>query len=176
MEKDIARFRRAVGDQVKADQNLILGNGKMSQMFLRHENVWGLKIFFDQDLQPNNLYSVNAQTGVVDFVDAPDNEVEITATFNFSAYSDAEITELVTEYGVDSAIIIALEELLANASKRRDYKQADSEVKDSQIFSNIKDILAYYLTKSGSSVTSGKRIHEQYKVKRTQSPDLSRLI
>ena len=172
------RFRRAVGDRIKADENIMIGNGDTTEFQLRHSNIWDMTVYFNGVSQSSG-FTLDGETGTVLFDPAPANSVEVTVTFKYAAYSTTEITDMVADYGVEDAIIIALEELLANTAKLRDYKEADSEVKNSQIFKNVKELLAYYTAKAtaaSSGVYKARRINDNYKVTKVEASDLTRLI
>ena len=172
------RFRRAVGDRIKADENIMVGNGATSEFQLRHSNVWDMTLYFNGVSQSSG-FTLDGGTGTIAFDTAPADAVEVTVTFKYAAYTQDEISSMVLAYGIDESIIVALEELLANTAKLRDYKEADSEVKNSQVFKNIKDLLAYHVGRAASKssgVTSARRINDNYQQTKTQAPDLTRLI
>jgi hypothetical protein len=182
MEDSIKVVRRAIGDREKADENLLVANASIEDFQLRHQNVWNVRVYFNGVMQEAG-FTVNEEAGVLVFVTPPADGVEIRVTYSYAALSDAELTDLINNYGEDAAIITALEAILADVSKQRDYKEADSEVKNSQVFEQVRKLLDYHtkkmyennLAKNGG-VSKGRRINDQYKNGKTTPHDLSRLM
>ncbi len=177
MDTELDRFRRAIGDRVKADENILVGNGELKNIQLRHGNVWDETVFLDDVLQLDTTYSVQSQPGIIVFNTAPDDAVEIRVLFSYAAYTDTEANVLIDTYGIEEAIPMALQEIMVDSARLRDYKEADSEVKNSQVFDHLSKVYDLYMkTKnSANSITSGTRINEQYQSDTTTPPDLSRL-
>ncbi len=173
---DLTKVRIAIGDRVKADENLLSANGELEDFQIRHENVWDERVYFDTVLQ-NTGYSLSSEPGVLTFDTAPADGVEIRVTFKYAAFTDIELQDYIDNYGVDASIIMALEGILSSVARQRDYKEADSEVKNSQVFAQVEKLLKYWSGKvsNKNAVKKGRRIHDLYKKDTVTPADLTRL-
>lgn len=105
-------------------------------------------------------YSINYDTGLLTFVEAPTDEQLIEVVYEYSVFSDDELQEFLDEYGtVDKVILECLEILLVDAARRFDYAAGLTDVKASQVFDHIEKLIAYYKGKatSGTSAPTGIR-------------------
>jgi len=141
---DLDVFKRYIGYKVKADQDTFTGNGSTLSVNLRYENIFGVEVYFNDELQPISSYTVDSEPGVITFTDAPPDQMVVTINYKFAPFTDAEATELIATYGLERAVVEALRELLANQSRMMNYKHADTEVDHSQVFKQIKTLLEYY--------------------------------
>jgi hypothetical protein len=91
-------------------------------------------------------YAVDGEAGLITFVTPPPDGQVAIITYKFAPFTDAEAQALITEYGLQLAIIEALREILANTAKLRNYKNADTEVDNSQVFKQVKQLLDMYQT------------------------------
>lgn len=142
--EDLEVFKRRVGYHVQADQDTFTGNGSNLTVQLRHENVSQVDIYLGDELLDAELYTLDAAAGVVTFGEAPEDGVAVTIDYKFAPFTDEEAQALITEYGIDKAVIEALREILANQAKLRNYKQGDTEVDNSQVFKQVKQLLDMY--------------------------------
>jgi len=174
---DLEKVRVAIGDRVKADENLISANGELVDFQVRHENIWDVNVYLDDVLTTTGI-TVSGIPGVIAFATAPADGIEVRVTFKYAAFSDIELQQYIDDYDVDQAIIMALEGILSSVARQRDYKEADSEVKNSQVFAQVEKLLTYWNKKVSNKkgVTKGRRIHEQYKSTEPTDADLSRLM
>jgi hypothetical protein len=181
---NIAKFRRKVGDKVKADKDVATANGNETQWHLRHENVFGVQVFSGADMLTNETdYTIDSEAGVVTLVSAPADGAVVSFLYKFAAFTDDEITSLISEYGLDGAVIEGLREMLADSSKLMNYKQGDTEVEYSVIFKQVKQLLDYYESLSQQALSAadsdtgfaiGQRIHPLYEDGTYKPNDISR--
>lgn len=150
---DLTKFRRKIGDKVKADKDVATGNGSTTQWHLRHENVFDLQVFIGTTLQViGTNYTLDSSSGAVDFIAAPADEQRVTFIYKFACFTDEEAQQLITEYGLDGAVIEALREILADSSRLMNYKQGETEVEYSVVFKQTKELLEYYENKMLSAI------------------------
>lgn len=179
---DLDTFKRRVGYQVGADQDAFTGNGQRVSFQLRHENVSEPQVYFNGALQLDSLYELDGPPGVMTFTAAPADEAVVTIDYKFAAFTDTEANALISEFGLQKAVIEALREVLANTARLRNYKQGDTEVDNSQVFKQVKQLLDMYVTEyqqdqsaEASSITVSKRKDPRGGPEYCQEPDLSRL-
>lgn len=178
---DLEIFKRHVGYSVKADQDTFTGNGATVTVNLRHENVSDVEVYVADDLLAAGTYVVAAEPGVITFNDAPPDGAVVTVNYQFAPFTDTEALALIDEYGLQKAVIEALREILANQARMRNYKQGDTEVDNSQVFKQIRELLKIYedeLYKDQSSVnpiTIGIRSDPRGSSDYCQEQDISRL-
>jgi hypothetical protein len=143
---DLDTFKRRVGYKVTADQDTFTGNGSNKTVQLRHDSVSDVQVSFGDIQQDAGLYTVNAEAGSLTFTDAPADGVVVTVFYLYAAFTDEQAHALISEYGLQLAVIEALRELLADTAKLRNYKQGDTEVDNSQVFKQVKQLLDMYVT------------------------------
>ena len=86
----------------------------------------------------------------------------MTIFYKFAAFTDEEAQALINEYGLQKAVIEALREILANTARLRNYKQGDTEVDNSQVFKQVKQLLDMYQTEyqTDQSAEGRRRRHQ----------------
>lgn len=160
---EIATIRRRVGDRSKAQKDIATGNGKDRSFHLQYQNVFSLIVSVeDTELVEGNDYTLDAAGGRVIFAAPPMEQARVVFDYNYAAYTDAELTDLIAEFGLDGATVAILEELTADTARYYDYTQGESANKRSQVFDHLMKLLETYRTKAtatkkGSGVRFGKR-------------------
>lgn len=160
---EIATIRRRVGDRSKAQKDIATGNGKDRSYHLQYQNVFGLIVTVEgTEVQINNDYTLDGAGGRVIFSAPPAEGANVSFDYNYAAYTDDEIQDLLDEQGLDGATVAILEELTADTARFYDYSQGETTNKRSQVFDHLMKLLADYRSKStaskkGSGVRFGKR-------------------
>ena len=161
---EIATIRRRVGDRSKAQKDIATGNGKDRSYHLQYQNVFALIVTVnDTEVTEGNDYTVDGPGGRVIFSAPPALDAVVTFDYNYAAYTDQEIQDLIDETGnTDSATVAILEELTADTARFYDYTQGETTNKRSQVFDHLMKLLENYRTKAdkarkGSGVRFGKR-------------------
>lgn len=166
---DIATLRRRIGDRPKAQRDIATGNGADRSFHLQFENVYSVIVTINDVEKAINIhYALDGPAGRIIFIDAPIADARVQIDYNYAAYTDQEITELVTETGsVDGATVAMLEELTADSARFYDFTQGETTNKKSQVFDHLVKLLERYqtaianggtgLTKRRSGIRFGKR-------------------
>jgi hypothetical protein len=178
---DLTVFKRRVGYKVKADQDTQTASGNDRVYTLRFENVFDVVILFNGE-EVTSGYEVDSEAGTITFTTAPTADTVIVVNYKFAPFTDDEANALISEYGLDGAVIEALRELLANSARLMNYKQGDTEVDYSTVFKQVKELLKMYMDEAqaqGSeetpTLTVGTRKDPRISDESCQEPDLSRL-
>jgi len=124
-------------------------------------------------------YTIDLEKGIVTFSTAPASASEVEIEYDYSVFSDDEITEFLTQNSdnVNATVKMMIEILLADASRRFDYSTGQTEMKPDQVFQHLKDLLQVYTDKAKSSpggVQLVDRINQYYKDTTDEEADLSR--
>jgi hypothetical protein len=121
--------------------------------------------------------SIYAGAGQFQLAEAPGENALIVVEYEYAGFTDIVIASLIDAHSVNGAIIECLKDLLASASRRSDYTQGQTKVNASQVFRNLKDLLAMYSPGGEFSdvggVSVGDRVH-QTRSTRAPREDLSR--
>lgn len=178
--EDIAKFRRQIGDPVKADADVQSANGVDKQFALRFNNIFDEVVTLNGVLQTTG-YDLNGVTGIITFDTAPATDTIVKVSYSYAAYTDSEATALIDTYGVSEATLEALRELLANAARFYNYQQGQTRAERQQVFQNLKDLFKIYQAEAAKtanagagSLTLGKRTNEAYRRPTIVREDLSR--
>src|SRR3954466_4074261 len=151
---DLNTFKRRVGYRIKANQETFTGTDETQVFQLAFDNVFDVKFSVDDAPYPDVAITVDAESGVVTLRGAPGEGSTITFQYQYAPFTDAEAQTLITEYGLDRAVIEALRELLANTARLRNYKEADTEVDNSQVFKQIRELVRMYEDEYQSNISA----------------------
>jgi hypothetical protein len=159
---DIATVRRRIGDRTKAQRDIATGNGIDRSFHLQYENVFSVIVMVaDQEMAVDVDYALDGAAGRVIFVNPPADKARVQFDYNYAAYTDDEMLELLNETGsVNGATIAALEELTADSARLFDFTQGETTNKRSQVFDHLVKLLERYqkaeADSGGSTGTGGK--------------------
>lgn len=165
---DLQRVRNVIDDHVSIGMTTENSVGGLQIFQMNSRNLWNL-IIKDKAgaVVAAENYTVYAQSGQIKGTFPQGN---LTFEYDHAAFSDAELTDYLTELGSVTATAIAcVRILLASASKRFDYKAGIKDIKASQVFDNLKELLATLqeqmdgedMTSIGRFVT---RIHPAFEI------------
>ncbi len=176
--QEIAKFRRQIGDPVKADQDVQTANGTDKEFALRFNNLFSESVTFNGVAQPTG-YTLDGPSGLIEFDTPPAVDTVVRVSYKYAAYTDAEATEFIDSVGVEYATVEAIKELLANAARLYNYQQGPTRADKNQIFQNLKDLLKIYKEEAAGyagqgGLTVGKRTNPLYRRSYPIRPDLSR--
>ena len=139
---EIAEVRRAIGDTAKQTVQQFEGDGYTLLFALQYKNVQEVGVTVgNQNVTPDLVYS---GAGQVQLNDAPEQGDKVIISYEYAGFTDLVLESLIDRNGVQGAIIEALKDLLASASRRTDYVQGQTNVKASQVFQHLKDLLGMY--------------------------------
>src|SRR3954449_6127845 len=155
---DLDTFKRRVGYRIKANQETFTGTDETQVFQLAFDNVFDVKVSVDDAPYPDVAITVDAESGVVTLRGAPGEGSSITFQYQYAPFTDDEAQALITEYGLDRAVIEALREILANTARLRNYKQGDTEVDNSQVFKQVKQLLDHYVTEYQSNESAERGV------------------
>lgn len=178
--EEIAKFRRQIGDPVKADADVQTASGNDRQFALRYNNLFDELVTINGVEVDNDDYTLDGVAGLIEFPANLVNGDQLRVSYKYAAYTDVEATSLIDEYGVSAATVEALKELLASAARLYNYQQGPTRADKQQVFSNLKDLFKIYkgeadVYASSGGLTMGKRTNPTYRDDRPRiAPDFSR--
>jgi hypothetical protein len=155
---DLDTFKRRVGYRVQAAQDSFTGNDDDRLFQLTFENISDVVVQVDDAPYPTDRVTVDAAAGLVKLPGAPGDGSVISITYKYAPFTDDEANELIAAYGLDRAVIEALREILANTARLRNYKQGDTEVDNSQVFKQVKQLLDHYVTEYQSNESAERGV------------------
>jgi hypothetical protein len=179
--EDIIRNR--IGDKPKTEIERYQGNGVITGFDIHNDGAYDFVITFDDEAVDPSLYEYHDDLSRVIFTTAPDNEVIVAIKYKYAAFTDAELTALLTSAGnnVDKATAEALRQALGDQAKMVSFQHGDRSVSLTDIFKNLMSLLDSYEKRitndganSGGSFVIGKRTLDQGH--KPQVDDLSRLL
>ena len=180
---DLQQLRKELADPYKSAFDENIGDAETTIYKLSHGSVKddSFKVYVADDLKTLTTdYTIDQEEGVITFVTAPADGASIEVTYNFSAFSDTELNNfLVSEGSVNGALLLCIDILLMDASKRFDYAIGKADLKPSQVFNNLKDLRGIIATKvsneaAGGGVSIVNRSSRHYKDTVETETDLSR--
>lgn len=180
---EIAAIRRKIGDKVKAQRDIVMGNSGERTIHLQYESVFEVIVQIDYVEKTEGVdYSVDYQAGRIVFQNPPVEGERVTVDYLYAAYSNEELQGLIDETGsVNGAVIACLEELTMETARFYDFTQGETSEKKSQVFKNLMALLDSYRAKEtadnetkskGSGVSVGKRTVARPRV-RPSYPDIT---
>lgn len=143
---DISLVRMKLGDSLKIGLDRDTGDGTVKVFVLTHKNIQDYIVTVGGVEKTETIdYIASVADGSIKFNTAPSNAAEIVVEYKYAAFTDDEISTLIDTYGsVNSAVIEAIKVLMADAARRFDYTQGDTDMKPSQVFTHLKDLLSIY--------------------------------
>ena len=152
---NLEELRLMLSDPFKDGFDDIVADDESKQYQLSHHNIKpeSLTVYINNDEQTLTTdYTVDLSQGVITFTSSPNNEDLIEAKYKYAAFSDDELNDFLDKDGsVGKVIVRCVEILLFDSARRFDYTAGQTDVKASQVFKNLKDLLAYWNGKVGSS-------------------------
>jgi len=176
-------LRKELADPYKSafDQNT--GDGETTIFKLSHGNVksGSYEVSVADALQTETThYTIDLEEGIVTFLTAPADTLEVEVEYQFSAFSDTELTEFLTlEGSVNGALLKCIDILLMDSARRFDYSVGRADLKPSQVFDNLlklRDVIEKKIKSeaSGGGVILANRTSRFYEGTETTESDLSR--
>lgn len=179
-DTQVSKLRRRIGDRAKAQKEVATGNGTERSFNLQYRNVWGLIVAVDGTEKTLGAdYTVDTDAGRVIFTVAPASGAAVTFDYQWGAFSDTELQDLIDTEGEASAPVAALEELLADTARFYDYTQDQTTSKRSQVFDHLLKMLEYHKgaakkATNPAGFSTGVRTHRAYRNTIPLQTDLSR--
>ena len=137
-------LRKQLSDPFKDGFDRQKGDGEATLYKLSHGNVKddSYLVYVNNSLQTETThYAIDQERGTITFVTAPGDEIEVEVTYQFSSFSDTELTNFFELDGsVDKALIRCIDILLVDSARYFDYSSGQSELKPSQIFKNLESL------------------------------------
>lgn len=159
---DIEIFRMKLGDYLKPQIDKEEGDGSASIFRLTHRHIQDYEVTVDGAEQVEDTdYTMDASNGILEFTLAPNDGDIVKVQYKYAGFTDADITALVAQYSnVDNAITEGIKALMADAARRFDYTEGQSELKPSQVFAHLKQLLETH--REGATSLIVERIHPAY--------------
>jgi hypothetical protein len=160
--QDILTLRRRIGDPLKANSDVALGDGHTTRYLMRYSNLSNVLVQVNDVNVLESTYVEDDIGGSITFNTAPDDAAVLGFSYNYSAYSDADAGALIDQYGLDQATIEALMGILADAARLYNYSKGSSTSSKSQVFTNIEALVKMYQTQfsdvgGDGEITVGQR-------------------
>jgi len=159
---DIEIFRMKLGDYLKPQIDKEIGDGLASIYRLTHRHIQDYVVTIDgAEMTEETDYIMDASNGILETTTPPSDGDIVKVQYKYEGFTDADITALITQYSnVDNAIIEGIKALMADAARRFDYSEAQTDMKPSQIFDHLKQLLETH--RQGATSLIVERIHPAY--------------
>lgn len=176
---ELEKVRNLIDDHISIGLTNEQSTGGLQLFQLNSRNVWDLTITDKNGatVDPAN-YELIATSGQVKGTFEPG---ELVFEYKHAAFTDEEIQAYLDEFGsTTKAAIACVRILLASASKRFDYKAGIKDIKASQVFDNLKELLGTLTEQVDSEENASiarlvTREHPAYAVDlKNYNPDVSR--
>lgn len=151
---DLQLLRKTIADPFRNGFDEIIADGDAQDFQLTHHPVLSgsLTVYLNDSVVAGADYEVDLEQGLVTFDTTPSANDKIEAKYQYSVFSDEELSDfLVRDVTVVKAAIRCFEILLTDSARRFDYTAGLTDVKASQIFDHLKGLLEYYKGKQASS-------------------------
>jgi hypothetical protein len=147
---DIETIRMNLGDYLTPAIDTDLGDGSNKIFELTHKHLQDYHVYVEDTEQVEDTdYTMNEKSGTVVFSAAVGDGDEVRVEYNFAAFTDADLTIILTNLpNTNDATIKAIQMLLADAARRFDYTHGQTDVKSSQVFQHLKELLEIYQSNS----------------------------
>jgi hypothetical protein len=147
---DLEEIRNTIGDLFKTDVMSIIGITGSTVYALRRSKIKEDSVV----VTGATLASVDYDNATITLTTAVDDVFQVT--YQFSAFSDDELTAFIVKYGtVKNVALKCIEFLLADAARRYDYSTGLENVQPSQIFDHLKELRTIILEGNSSAMASG---------------------
>lgn len=147
MADNLTLIRRRIGDNPKTNTETFNMDNNTTSVVLSYANSYITSIF-DLEKSATTLvegvdYSFDNITGTITLLYMPDIN-PLTVNYIYYAFTDDELNDLITQYGLNGATVEALRWLIADASRLHDYSQGQTSESLNQIVKNIRDMIKDY--------------------------------
>lgn len=146
----LSLIRLKISDKVKYGFDTQFGDGHSTEFRLSHSSIQTNSVsLFSNDEELTTGFSIDYEQGIITFSTPPELDVEIETSYRYSVFTDEEINLLYSEASnnVDATILALIEILLVDSARRMDYEHAQSKIKASQVFKNLKELYSIYKDK-----------------------------
>jgi hypothetical protein len=178
-------IRKLIADPYRYAFDTQEGDGETLKFQLSHKPVKdGSYTVYVNDTEQDDTgdtpdYEIDLEKGIVTFTAAPASEASIEMEYDYSVFSDDEITEFLAQNNdnVNATIKMMIEILIADTSRRFDYENGQTKMKPDQVFQHLKDLLKIYSDKADSSPKGAQyveRINQFYEDTTEETADLTR--
>jgi len=173
-------LRKELGDELRYAFDNQTGDAETKIFRLSHGRVQNQKVYVNSEVKELTTdYTIDSERGIITFLVAPGDKIVINATYDFSVFSDTELSEFLTLESdiVAGAALRCINILLTNSSRRFDYSSGQTEMKPSQIFQNLKELRGVFkerLSDSSGGALMVDRLNPHYEEEVVASADLSR--
>lgn len=179
---NLEKLRQKIADPYKYSEDSQTSDGISTVYELTHGHVLdgSYTVYVDGEEQIEDTdYTIELDSGVITFSSIVTTGDEIRVIYKFSAFSDDELTQYLTDNNddMDSAMLDIIDVLLFDSSRRFDYSTGKTEMKPSQVFNNLKSLreILSNKVKSKSPAIKTRRLNQFYDPIDTDMGDLSRL-
>lgn len=179
----IQQLRKKLADDYRYGNDVNTGDGSTLIFRLLHKNVRTSTIVtkVNDVLQVLDTdYTLDAERGIITFDSAPTLEHSIVVSYEYSAFSDDELNNILdgNNNDIPSSLLECIDILLMDASRRFDYSSGQTNYKPSQVFDNLTKMRLIIKGQVDSDSSGGldmiDRIDDAYEGTVRASTDLSR--
>lgn len=184
MIEQLTLVRKRIGDDRKTETETFPVTSTSTTVQLQYGNV-GLFSVYDTEKSSSALtvdtdYALDAEAGVITLLYTP-TDSNVVVVYYYYAFTDSELNDLITQYGVNGACAEAIRWLMADSARLHDYSRGATSESLSQIYKNLQSMLKDYTvlgtTDDGAPVADMrvmKRTNQYYRGTTDIPSDLSR--
>lgn len=139
----VTLVRRRIGDSPKTEVETFTLSDGTNSIQLQYENPTIVTIFDlsykETALEQDTDYTQNGS--IINLLYEPTDETLLDVSYRHTAFSDEDITELVSTYGVNGAVAEALRWLLADSARLYSYSRGATNEQLDQVFAHLEKML-----------------------------------
>lgn len=153
----LEKIRLFLADPIRDGFDTQVGDANSTQYKLSHSSLKTSSVVVlvnNSTVVPSNI---DYGQGMIFLSSAPALNIPIQITYKYSVFRDEEITSIYDDVSqsFDATMLALIEILLIDAAKRFDYEHANSKMKPSQVFKNLKDMHDLYKEKVADANLDG---------------------
>lgn len=180
---ELEQIRQNLGDSYVYAEDKQTGDGESKIYELNHKHVkdGSQTVYKDNtEIDEGTDYTIDNDAGVISLSEVLETTEELRVVYQFSAFTDTELSFFLESAGtVDGATMKAIRVLMVDAARRFDYTTGKTEMKASQVFEHLKDLLKIYqdaVNRQSGGVKKVRRTSDYYDATPVKNYDLSRLV
>ncbi len=136
---DLEKLRLLIGDQIYQQIDNAVGNGVTVLFQLKFQNIQNASVKVNGTL--TTAYTLEAKSGFIRFTAAPTDGHAIIIEYEYSAFTDTELTDILNDCGsVKSAALFCIDCLMADAARRFSYTRGASTMNVNEVFEQLKEL------------------------------------
>lgn len=143
---DLQSVRYKIGDFPIDHEEFFTGNGQKTIYRLSFGGIQNCVVTVNSVVQTDiTHYKIDVRTGTIVFTTAPTSGHAIGIVYEYSAFTDAEIDDILTDQSnVNSAVLFCIDAMLAESARRHSYSQGQTKMNVNEVFEHFQKLRETY--------------------------------